>query len=336
MCAMNAAGWSPSDPVTLMSSLKIAGSVVFHRPYLHAPVSPLFFDGRRQDFAFEKASGGSASRRHHVRFWKALDKRRRRAAGLARGGGLRQRRRRQPLHRADHPPHRARHRRRARSSDPRSRRRQARLADLLGQRRRADAVRPQRRRRPVLSPMARSPSPTSRRDARRARRRPWRRPRRRGSRRRTRCSDGSRRCGGCCLAESTPRAFRCSPAHPRPEERCVASRLEGRSRAGRNHCLHSPASPARQRRRVLQARGAVVLRARRFACGVAQAPRSAAKSPKPMSAFPFSLASNLQMRRLSPRWRQQYGRNARSGRASPGGDGKCSSHKQPPDLAHAR
>ncbi len=73
MCAMNAAGWSPSDPVTLMSSLKIAGSVVFHRPYLHAPVSPLFFDGRRQDFAFEKASGGSASRRHHVRFWKALD-----------------------------------------------------------------------------------------------------------------------------------------------------------------------------------------------------------------------------------------------------------------------
>ena len=73
MCAMNAAGWSPSDPVTLMSSLKIAGSVVFHRPYLHAPVSPLFFDERRQDFAFEKASGGSASRRHHVRFWKALD-----------------------------------------------------------------------------------------------------------------------------------------------------------------------------------------------------------------------------------------------------------------------
>ncbi len=74
MCAMNAAGWSPSDPVTLMSSLKIAGSAVFHRPYLRAPVSPLFFDGRRQDFAFEKASGGSASRRHHVRFWKALDK----------------------------------------------------------------------------------------------------------------------------------------------------------------------------------------------------------------------------------------------------------------------
>jgi len=74
MCAMNAAGWSPSDPVTLMSSLKIAGSVAFRRPYHRAPVSPLFFDGRRQDFAFEKPSGVSAKTRHHVRFWKALDK----------------------------------------------------------------------------------------------------------------------------------------------------------------------------------------------------------------------------------------------------------------------
>ena len=54
MCAMSAAGWSPSDPVTLESSMRIAGSVVFHRPYRGAPVSPLYFDGRRQDYAFEK------------------------------------------------------------------------------------------------------------------------------------------------------------------------------------------------------------------------------------------------------------------------------------------
>jgi hypothetical protein len=74
MCAMNAAGWSPSDPVTLMSSLKIAGSVAFRRPYHRAPVSPLFFDGLRQQFAFEKPSGISARTRHHVRFWKALEK----------------------------------------------------------------------------------------------------------------------------------------------------------------------------------------------------------------------------------------------------------------------
>jgi hypothetical protein len=74
MCAMSAAGWSPSDPVTLASSIRIAGSVVFHRPYRGAPVSPLYFDARKQDFAFEKEPAGSARTRHHVRFWKAVDK----------------------------------------------------------------------------------------------------------------------------------------------------------------------------------------------------------------------------------------------------------------------
>jgi LssY-like putative type I secretion system component LssY len=73
VCAMTAAGWSPSDPVTLSSSLRIVGSVTFRRPYHRAPVSPLFFEGRRQDLAFEKPSGASASTRDHVRFWKALD-----------------------------------------------------------------------------------------------------------------------------------------------------------------------------------------------------------------------------------------------------------------------
>jgi LssY C-terminus len=73
VCAMEAAGWSPADPVTLRTSLKIIGSVVFHRPYLQAPVSALFYLGRREDLAFEKAAGRSADTRHHVRFWKALE-----------------------------------------------------------------------------------------------------------------------------------------------------------------------------------------------------------------------------------------------------------------------
>jgi hypothetical protein len=72
ICAMTTAGWTPADPITLRSSLGIAGSVVFDRPYDAAPVSPLFYDGRRQDLAFEKLVGTSADRRHHVRFWKAL------------------------------------------------------------------------------------------------------------------------------------------------------------------------------------------------------------------------------------------------------------------------
>jgi hypothetical protein len=73
ICAMTAAGWWPADPVSLKSSLKITGSVVFNRPYLTAPVSPLFYLGRREDLAFEKPAGRSADTRHHVRFWKALD-----------------------------------------------------------------------------------------------------------------------------------------------------------------------------------------------------------------------------------------------------------------------
>ncbi|MFO1068818.1 MAG: LssY C-terminal domain-containing protein [Geminicoccaceae bacterium] len=69
--AMLATGWVPADPITLESSLKIAESVVLHRPDPDAPVSPLFVFGRKQDLAFEKEVGGSADHRHHVRWWEA-------------------------------------------------------------------------------------------------------------------------------------------------------------------------------------------------------------------------------------------------------------------------
>lgn len=71
--AMHAAGWSAADPVTWKTSLEIIGSVVFDRPFRHAPVSPLFIDGRREDLAFETPVGVSADRRRHVRFWKTPD-----------------------------------------------------------------------------------------------------------------------------------------------------------------------------------------------------------------------------------------------------------------------
>ena len=73
LCAMNFAGWFPADPVTFRSSIEIAGSVLLDRAYPYAPVSNLFYLGRREDLAFENPSGKSADRRHHVRFWKALD-----------------------------------------------------------------------------------------------------------------------------------------------------------------------------------------------------------------------------------------------------------------------
>lgn len=73
LCAMGAAGWRPADPVTWGSSAKIVDSVLLRRTYATAPVSDLFYDGRRQDLAFQKPSGASPSTRHHVRLWKALE-----------------------------------------------------------------------------------------------------------------------------------------------------------------------------------------------------------------------------------------------------------------------
>src|SRR6201996_8544364 len=71
--AMQAAGWFPADPVTFRTSIAIVGSVVLDRPYHDAPVSPLYFEGKKEQFAFEKPDGKSPDRRHHVRFWQALD-----------------------------------------------------------------------------------------------------------------------------------------------------------------------------------------------------------------------------------------------------------------------
>ncbi len=71
VCAFNAAGWSAANPTTLESALRIVGSVALRRPYPAAPVSPLYYDGRPEDLAFEKSEGGSADRRHHIRLWRA-------------------------------------------------------------------------------------------------------------------------------------------------------------------------------------------------------------------------------------------------------------------------
>jgi LssY C-terminus len=72
--AMDAAGWFPADPITLRSSIEIVGSVVLDRPYRDAPVSSLYYDGKKEQLAFEKPDGRSADKRHHVRFWQVLDK----------------------------------------------------------------------------------------------------------------------------------------------------------------------------------------------------------------------------------------------------------------------
>jgi hypothetical protein len=66
---MTKAGWDPADAITLRSTLHIAAASLRHRSYPDAPVSSLYVNGRKQDFAFEQELG-DARRRHHVRFWK--------------------------------------------------------------------------------------------------------------------------------------------------------------------------------------------------------------------------------------------------------------------------
>jgi hypothetical protein len=69
--AMRAALWQPADPVTLAAALRILADSVVHRPYGTAPVSNLYFWGRRQDLAFEQMIGTDPRRRNHVRFWRS-------------------------------------------------------------------------------------------------------------------------------------------------------------------------------------------------------------------------------------------------------------------------
>ena len=67
---MQGRGWSPADPITLETSLRIAADSILRRPDPEAPVSNLFLFGRQQDLAFEQPVGNSPRQRHHVRFWR--------------------------------------------------------------------------------------------------------------------------------------------------------------------------------------------------------------------------------------------------------------------------
>ena len=71
--AMEAAGWTRADAVTLASSWQIISSTLARRSYHQAPVSPLFLFGRQQDFAYQQEVDGNPAQRHHVRFWRCPD-----------------------------------------------------------------------------------------------------------------------------------------------------------------------------------------------------------------------------------------------------------------------
>jgi hypothetical protein len=71
--ALEAAGWTRAEPVTLGSSWRIVASTLTRRSYDEAPVSPLFLFGRQQDFAYQQEVDGNPAQRHHVRFWRCPD-----------------------------------------------------------------------------------------------------------------------------------------------------------------------------------------------------------------------------------------------------------------------
>src|SRR4029453_1657654 len=67
--------WQPAGRppirITWRTSLAIAGSVLFGRADLTAPVGTLLLYDRRQDLAFERAVGPSARQRHYLRLWQS-------------------------------------------------------------------------------------------------------------------------------------------------------------------------------------------------------------------------------------------------------------------------
>ena len=67
--AFAALGWAEADRLGVKSSIGMARSFVFNKPYPTAPFSTLYLFGRGQDIGFQKAIDDSPRKRHHVRFW---------------------------------------------------------------------------------------------------------------------------------------------------------------------------------------------------------------------------------------------------------------------------
>jgi hypothetical protein len=68
-CLFARAGWTSAAALGARADARLVKSVALKRPDEDAPVSNLYYAGRKEDVAFEREAGHSASRRHHVRFW---------------------------------------------------------------------------------------------------------------------------------------------------------------------------------------------------------------------------------------------------------------------------
>lgn len=68
MVALVRSGWDFTETVAAGSVGRMASAFVFGGLYRNAPVSPLYFDARPQDFAMQRARS-SVSQRNHLRLW---------------------------------------------------------------------------------------------------------------------------------------------------------------------------------------------------------------------------------------------------------------------------
>jgi len=61
-------GWDFTETVNSGTVRHMVSAFLFGNPYRNAPVSPLYFEGRHQDFAMQRARS-SVSQRNHLRLW---------------------------------------------------------------------------------------------------------------------------------------------------------------------------------------------------------------------------------------------------------------------------
>jgi LssY-like putative type I secretion system component LssY len=66
--AFRRAGWVAARPASLWALTREVTAAIASRPAVGAPVSTLYFEGRKEDLAYELA-GPNARIRHHVRIW---------------------------------------------------------------------------------------------------------------------------------------------------------------------------------------------------------------------------------------------------------------------------
>jgi hypothetical protein len=68
MSELLSSGWNLTETIRAGSVYKMILSSVFGKRYLTAPISPLYFHGRQQDFAMQKTRS-DINRRNHLRLW---------------------------------------------------------------------------------------------------------------------------------------------------------------------------------------------------------------------------------------------------------------------------